>query len=68
MFGLDSPSLELYQQTNARLYRQGQKDTVVIHHIITKGTIDEDVMTALTTKETQASLIDAVKAKLEVKQ
>ena len=60
-------SLELYQQTNARLYRQGQKDTVVIHHIITKGTIDEDVMTALTRKEkSQASLIDAVKAKLEV--
>lgn len=66
-FGL-TWSLELYQQTNARLYRQGQKDTVVIHHIITKDTIDEDVMTALTKKEkTQASLIDAVKAKLEVK-
>ena len=60
--------MELYQQTNARLYRQGQKDTVVIHHIITKDTIDEDVMTALTKKEkTQASLIEAVKAKLEVK-
>ena len=66
-FGL-TWSLELYQQTNARLYRQGQKDTVVIHHIVTKDTIDEDVMTALTKKEkTQASLIDAVKAKLEVK-
>jgi len=66
-FGL-TWSLELYQQTNARLYRQGQKDTVVIHHIITKDTIDEDVMKALTKKEkTQASLIDAVKAKLEVK-
>lgn len=37
-------SLELYQQTNARLYRQGQKDTVVIHHLITKNTIDEDIM------------------------
>jgi len=60
-------SLELYQQTNARLYRQGQNETVIIHHILTKGTIDEDVMTALTRKEeTQASLIDAVKAKLEV--
>ena len=66
-FGL-TWSLELYQQTNARLYRQGQNETVVIHHIITKGTIDEDVMTALTRKEkTQTSLIDAVKAKLEVK-
>lgn len=65
-FGL-TWSLELYQQTNARLYRQGQNETVIIHHIITKGTIDEDVMTALTRKEeTQASLIDAVKAKLEV--
>ena len=65
-FGL-TWSLELYQQTNARLYRQGQNETVIIHHILTKGTIDEDVMTALTKKEeTQASLIDAVKAKLEV--
>lgn len=65
-FGL-TWSLELYQQTNARLYRQGQNETVIIHHILTKGTIDEDVMAALTRKEeTQASLIDAVKAKLEV--
>lgn len=65
-FGL-TWSLELYQQTNARLYRQGQNETVVIHHIIVKDTIDEDVMTALTRKEkTQTSLIDAVKAKLEV--
>ena len=63
-FGL-TWSLELYQQTNARLYRQGQNETVIIHHILTKGTIDEDVMTALTKKEeTQTSLIDAVKAKL----
>ena len=37
-------SLELYQQTNARLYRQGQKNTVVIHHLITKNTIDEDII------------------------
>lgn len=65
-FGL-TWSLELYQQTNARLYRQGQKDTVVVHHIITKGTIDEDVMKALSKKEkTQTALINAVKAKLEV--
>jgi len=65
-FGL-TWSLELYQQTNARLYRQGQNETVIIHHILTQGTIDEDVMTALTKKEeTQASLINAVKAKLEV--
>lgn len=62
-------SLELYQQTNARLWRQGQTDTVVIHHIITKDTIDEDVMKALGKKErTQSSLINAVKARLEVRQ
>lgn len=63
-FGL-TWSLELYQQTNARLYRQGQNDTVVIHHIIAKDTIDEDVMRALQLKEkTQSSLIDAVKARI----
>lgn len=63
-FGL-TWSLELYQQTNARLHRQGQKDTVIIHHIITAGTIDEDVMKALRKKErTQNALIDAVKANL----
>ena len=65
-FGL-TWSLELYQQTNARLYRQGQKDTVIVHHIITKNTIDEAVLLALTKKEkTQDALIDAVKANLEV--
>ena len=65
-FGL-TWSLEMYQQTNARLYRQGQKDTVIVHHIITKNTIDEDVLLALTKKEkTQDALIDAVKANLEV--
>jgi len=66
-FGL-TWSLELYQQTNARLWRQGQNETVVIHHIIAKGTIDEDVMRALKRKEkTQTALIDAVKARLEGK-
>lgn len=66
-FGL-TWSLELYQQTNARLHRQGQKDTVIIHHIIAKGTIDEQVMKALRKKEkTQDALIDAVRANLEVK-
>lgn len=63
-FGL-TWSLELYQQTNARLWRQGQKDTVVIHHLLAKGTMDEQVMKALIKKETsQESLIDAVKADL----
>lgn len=64
-FGL-TWSLELYQQTNARLWRQGQTDrTVVIQHIITKGTIDERILKALSQKElTQNALIDAVKANL----
>lgn len=63
-FGL-TWSLELYQQCNARLHRQGQSETVVIHHIITKGTIDEDVMAALVRKEKiQNALINAVKARI----
>lgn len=65
-FGL-TWSLELYQQANARLWRQGQKDSVVIHHIIAEGTIDERIMEALSKKEkTQSALIEAVKADLEV--
>lgn len=66
-FGL-TWSLELYQQTNARLWRQGQTaDTVVIQHIVAKGTIDEQIIKALKTKDTtQAALIAAVKADLEV--
>lgn len=64
-FGL-TWSLELYQQTNARLWRQGQASgTVVIEHIITKGTIDERILKALSLKEvSQNALIDAVKANL----
>lgn len=64
-FGL-TWSLELYQQTNARLWRQGQNaGTVVIQHIITKGTIDERILKALSQKElTQNALIAAVKANL----
>ena len=64
-FGL-TWSLELYQQTNARLWRQGQTaDTVVIQHIITKDTIDEQIMAALGRKDkTQSALIDAVRANL----
>lgn len=67
-FGL-TWSLELYQQTNARLWRQGQQaETVVIHHIITTDTIDEQIMDALERKDrTQAALIDAVRAQLGVK-
>lgn len=64
-FGL-TWSLELYQQTVARLWRQGQEsETVVVQHIITKGTIDERIMKALELKDTsQSALIDAVKASL----
>ena len=63
-FGL-TWSLELYQQTNARLWRQGQKETVVIHHIIAKDTIDEDVIRSLNLKEkTQDGIIEAVKARI----
>lgn len=62
-FGL-TWSLELYQQTNARLWRQGQKSrTVVIQHIVTKDTIDGRILAALQRKDrTQSTLIDAVKA------
>jgi len=64
-FGL-TWSLELYQQTNARLWRQGQQNSVVIYHIISKDTIDERVMKALKNKDsTQAALIDGVKANLK---
>ena len=63
-FGL-TWSLELYQQTNARLWRQGQEQTVTVHHIITKDTVDEDVLSALASKDvTQEKLISAVKARL----
>ena len=64
-FGL-TWSLELYQQTNARLYRQGQNsDTVVIMHIAAKDTIDEQILKALKKKDsTQSALIDAVKAEI----
>ena len=64
-FGL-TWSLELYQQTNARLWRQGQKHTVIIEHIVTEETIDEQVMRALQSKnKTQEALIAAVKANLK---
>ena len=56
-------SLELYQQFNARLHRQGQRETVFVHHIATTGTIDERVLRALESREAgQAAVIDAVKA------
>lgn len=59
-------SLELYQQANARLDRQGQTKPVVVHHLVAKGTVDEDVMKALENKAVgQNALLQAVKARLE---
>lgn len=60
-------SLELYQQFNARLYRQGQKQRTIIHHIVNTGTHDEDVVRALKSKDkTQNNLMNSIKAKLEL--
>ena len=63
-FGLNW-SLELYEQANARLWRQGQKNTVVVHHLVVKGTMDEQVMLALHDKAAdQNALMAAVMAKI----
>jgi SNF2 family DNA or RNA helicase len=59
-------SLELYEQANARLHRQGQEQSVIVHHIIAEDTIDETVLVALKNKaNVQNALMDAVKAKLK---
>lgn len=59
-------SLELYQQANARLHRQGQKQKVIVHHLIAEGTMDEEVMERIESKaEGQDALIEAVKARIE---
>lgn len=64
-FGLNW-SLELYQQANARLYRQGQKDTVFIHNLITADCRDEDVIDALENKnESQEALLNSLKARIK---
>ncbi|ODA08712.1 DEAD/DEAH box helicase [Paenibacillus polymyxa] len=64
-FGLNW-SLELYQQANARLHRQGQQRSVIVHHLVTEGTMDEDVMAALDSKAVgQDALMAAVKARIE---
>ena len=61
-FGLNW-SLELYQQANARLHRQGQKESVIIHHLVTKGTVDEVVMASLSgKKKVQDALMEYLKA------
>lgn len=64
-FGLNW-SLELYQQANKRLHRQGQTEKVIIHHLTVEGGVDEDVMAALEDKgATQDKLMDALKARIE---
>ncbi|MDD4776618.1 MAG: DEAD/DEAH box helicase, partial [Syntrophomonas sp.] len=64
-FGL-TWSLELYQQANARLHRQGQEKSVIVHHLIAEGTIDEAVMKALAGKDvSQKALLEAVKARID---
>lgn len=64
-FGLPH-SLELYEQANGRLYRQGQKEAVIVHHLVAAGTFDEAVMKALQRKAmTQNDLMEAVKACIE---
>jgi SNF2 family DNA or RNA helicase len=55
-------SLELYQQANARLHRQGQQNAVQVHRILASGTVDEDIIRSLENKNTgQADLLDAIK-------
>ena len=62
-FGL-TWSLELYQQANARLYRQGQTESVIIHHLITDGTVDQQVLASLQGKtEVQDDLMESLKVK-----
>ena len=64
-YTLPNWNLELYQQANARLHRQGQTKLVRIYHIIAEGTIDEDVMQSLDKKDTtQKALIEALRAKI----
>ena len=59
-------SLELYQQANARLYRQGQEHKVIVHHLVAEGTVDEQVMEALKRKDTsQEALLAALKERAE---
>lgn len=63
-FGLNW-SLELYQQANKRLHRQGQESKVIVHHLVTEDTRDEDVMAALEDKgDTQQALLDSLKKRI----
>ena len=61
-YTLPNWNLELYQQANARIYRQGQQKAVTIYHLMAKGTIDEDMINALNQKDvTQKRLIEALR-------
>lgn len=61
-YSLPNWNLELYQQANARLYRQGQKESVRVYHIVAKGTIDVDMLQSLENKDvTQRALLEALK-------
>ena len=65
-FGYPNWSLEIYQQANKRLHRQGQKHPVICHHLVVQGGMDEDVIAALHDKgDTQESLMQALKARIE---
>ena len=64
-FGLNW-SLELYQQANKRLHRQGQKEKVIVHHLVVQNTRDEDVMKALNSKgDVQDALLESLKVRIE---
>ena len=65
-YGYPNWALEIYQQANARLYRQGQKYPVISHHLVVQGGMDEDVIAALHSKgDTQEDLMQALKARIE---
>lgn len=65
-FGYPNWALELYQQANARLYRQGQKQPVIAHLLVVRDGMDEDVVAALHSKgDTQEALMQALKARIE---
>jgi SNF2 family DNA or RNA helicase len=65
-FGLPNWNLELYQQGNTRFHRQGQTESVIIHHLLAAGTMDEDMLSAINDKEhSQEILMQAVKARID---
>lgn len=67
-YTLPNWNLELYQQANARLHRQGQKQAVYVYHLIANGTVDETVLQSLRDKDTsQQALMDALKARIKEK-